>query len=146
MKITVMFDGSCLHGVDGAGAAVAYDKDGNELGRRARYLRDTNTTVNIAEYTGLCLALELARDLGADDVEVLGDSELICRQFTGAYACRNDVLKHLLAKVRFIARTMPANVVVRELPKAGPKRKRRFGNVEADALASECRRAQRDIP
>ena len=146
MKITCLFDGSCLHGVDGAGAAVAYDKDGNELGRRARYLPGPGVTVNQAEYTGLRLALELARDLGADDVEVFGDSELICRQFTGAYACRNDALKHLLAKVRFIARTMPASVVVKELPKSGPKRKRRFGNVEADALASECRRAQRDIP
>ncbi len=141
-----MFDGSCLHGVDGAGAAVAYDKDGNELGRRARYLRDTNTTVNIAEYTGLALALGLARDLGATDVKVLGDSELVVRQYNGIYACRREYLQILLTEVRKIARELCCPVVVDVLPKAGPDRRRRFGNVEADALASECRRAKRDIP
>lgn len=146
MKVTCLFDGSCLHGVDGAGAAVAYDSDGVELARRARYLRDTVVTVNQAEYIGLILALQIARDLGATEVEILGDSELICRQFRGEYACRNERLKPMLSWARRLAEEIPAPVVVRELPKSGPKRKRRFGNVEADALASECRRARRDLP
>lgn len=146
MKVVVLFDGSCLHGVDGAGAAVAYDGHGVELARRARYLNGGDVTVNQAEYVGLTLALQLARDLGATEVEVLGDSELIVRQFRDEYACRNERLKPMLARVRELAEEIPATVVVRELPRAGPKRKRRHGNVEADALASECRRAGRDLP
>ncbi len=158
MKITCLFDGSCLHGVDGAGAAVAYDPDGNELGRRARYLPGPDVTVNVAEYVGLTLALQLAHDLGATSVQVLGDSELIVRQFTGEYACRKEHLRPLLEAAKGTAEALECPVEVRVLPKisAGqhvndrtrrpPKARRRNGNVEADALASECRRARRDLP
>lgn len=146
MKIIAMFDGSCLHGVNGAGAAVAYDSTGVELARRARYLQDTNTTVNIAEYVGLILALGLARDLGATDVEVLGDSELIVKQFSGEYACRRDYLRVLLEQARSAASALRCPVTVRVLPKAGPDHRRRYGNAAADALAGECRKARRDIP
>ncbi len=159
MKVVALFDGSCLHGVDGAGAAVAYDVDGNELARRARYLPDPDVTVNVAEYMGLELALGLARDLGATEIEILGDSELIVRHYNGTYACRKEHLKPLLARVRTLAASFPrsCSIVVRELPKtysgqnhngrgSVPKLRRRNGNVEADALASECRRARRDIP
>lgn len=146
MMVVALFDGSCLHGVDGAGAAVAYDEHGVELARRARYLGDASTTTNIAEYNGLLLALGLARDLGATDVEVLGDSELVVRQFNGLYACRRDYLKVLLCEARAAAEALRCPVLVRELPKAGPTNRRRHGNVEADALAGECRRARRDLP
>lgn len=146
MRVVCLFDGSCLYGVDGAGAAVAYDKNGVELARRARYLRDASTTTNIAEYNGLLLALVLARDLSATDVEILGDSELVVRQFNGVYACRRDYLKVLLREARGVAEALRCPVLVRELPKAGPTYRRRHGNAEADALAGECRRARRDIP
>jgi len=157
MKLIITFDGSCLHGVDGAGAAVACNEDGVELARRARYLPEPDVTVNVAEYMGLELALGLARDLGATDVEVLGDSELIVRQYNGDYVCRKEHLKPLLARARALAAEIPATVVVRELPKSRkhqhnhdrskqPKMRRRNGNVEADALASECRRARKNLP
>lgn len=141
----MLFDGSCLHGVDGAGAAVAYDSSGVELARRARYLPGPDVTVNVAEYVGLTIALELARDLGATDVRVLGDSELIVRQFRGIYACRQAHLRPLLERARSAAAALRCSVEVDVLPKAGPRRKRRFGNVDADALAGECRRARRDV-
>jgi ribonuclease HI len=146
VRVTVLFDGSCLHGVDGAGAAVAYDSSGVELARRARYLPGPDVTVNVAEYTGLRLALELARDLGATSVRVLGDSELIVRQFNLVYACRQEHLRPLLWQARDAAADLRCPVEVDVLPRAGPKRKRRFGNVDADALAGECRRARRDVP
>lgn len=146
MRVVCKFDGSCLHGVNGAGAAVAYDSDGNELARRARYLPGPGTTVNWAEYVGLIVALQLARDLGATDVEVLGDSELVVRQFSGRYVCRNERLKEMLYHAHTVADDLGCRVVVRELPRTGKKMKRRNGNGVADALASECRRARRDLP
>lgn len=42
-------------------------------------------TNNEAEYAALERALEVASDLGFDDVAIRGDSELVVRQITGAY-------------------------------------------------------------
>jgi ribonuclease HI len=52
-------------------------------------------TNNVAEYRGLLLGLERARALGADDVEVVNDSELVARQVTGAYKVKHAGLKPL---------------------------------------------------
>jgi ribonuclease HI/probable phosphoglycerate mutase len=55
-----------------------------------------------------------ARALGADEVEIIGDSELVARQLTGAYRVKNAVLKPLRAEVlralngmRWTIRTVP---------------------------------------
>lgn len=145
MRVVVFFDGGCLHGVHGAGAAVAYTPDGVEIGRRAHYIRSDTVTNNVCEFCGLLVALELARDLGATDVRVLGDSELIVRQFNGVYQCRKTHLQPWLLAVRSAARAF-SNVTVDELPKAGKTNRRRHGNAEADALATLCMREQRDLP
>ena len=42
------------------------------------------TTNNVAEYRALLLGLERARELGASEVEVVGDSELIAKQVRGS--------------------------------------------------------------
>lgn len=47
------------------------------------------TTNNVAEYTGLVKALEHARELGARDVVVNSDSELMVKQMKGAYKVKN---------------------------------------------------------
>ena len=39
---------------------------------------------NVAEYRGLLLGLARARELGADEVEVVNDSELVAKQVNGA--------------------------------------------------------------
>jgi len=145
VRVVVFFDGGCLNRVHGAGAAVVYTTDGVEIGRRAHYMRSDTMTNNTAEYCGLLMALELARDLGASDVRVLGDSELIIRQFNGIYQCRKAHLQPWLTAVRRAARDFSL-VTVDELPKAGKQHKRRHTNSEADALATACMRAGRDLP
>ena len=42
----------------------------------------------MAEYRALLLGLELARELGAREVEVVNDSELVARQIGGEYKVR----------------------------------------------------------
>ena len=44
-----------------------------------------HATNNVAEYRGLLLGLERAAALGADEVEVVNDSELIAKQIDGSY-------------------------------------------------------------
>jgi len=53
------------------------------------------TTNNVAEYRALLLGLQRARELGASDVEVIGDSELIAKQVRGQYKVKNDALRAL---------------------------------------------------
>jgi ribonuclease HI len=52
-------------------------------------------TNNVAEYRGLLLGLERARALGATEVEIVNDSELVARQVTGDYKVKHAGLKPL---------------------------------------------------
>lgn len=54
-------------------------------------------TNNVAEYRALLRGLERARELGADAVEVRGDSELVVKQVAGDYRVRSAELKPLHA-------------------------------------------------
>jgi ribonuclease HI len=73
------------------------------------------TTNNVAEYRALILGLERARELGASEVEVIGDSELIAKQVQGAYKVRKEALRPLHKQAseaieafeRFSIRTVP---------------------------------------
>jgi ribonuclease HI len=55
-------------------------------------------TNNVAEYRALLRGLEAARALGADELEIIGDSELVARQLTGAYRVKRAALKPLHAE------------------------------------------------
>ena len=52
-------------------------------------------TNNVAEYRGLLRGLERARALGATEVEVVNDSELVARQVMGDYKVKHAGLKPL---------------------------------------------------
>lgn len=52
-------------------------------------------TNNVAEYRAVLRALERAGQLGATEVEIIGDSELIARQLTGVYKVKHPAMKPL---------------------------------------------------
>ncbi|MDO8184504.1 ribonuclease HI family protein [Conexibacter sp. JD483] len=54
-------------------------------------------TNNVAEYRALLRGLQRARELGADAVEVRGDSELVVKQVAGDYRVRSADLQPLHA-------------------------------------------------
>ena len=54
-------------------------------------------TNNVAEYRGLLLGLAHARALGASEVEVVNDSELVAKQVNGAYKVKHRDMKPLHA-------------------------------------------------
>ena len=97
MKLVVHVDGGA-RGNPGpaAAAAVLSDAEGNPLEERARLLGEA--TNNVAEYRALLLGLERARALGADEVEVIGDSELIAKQVNGTYKVRHAAMRPLHAE------------------------------------------------
>ena len=97
VKVVVHVDGGSRGNPGPAAvAAVASTPDGEELAERKLYIGEA--TNNVAEYRALLLGLELARELGAEEVEVINDSELVARQIGGEYKVKNAGLKPLFTE------------------------------------------------
>jgi ribonuclease HI len=99
VKLVVHVDGGS-RGNPGpaAAAAVVSTPDGEVLDEASVILGET--TNNVAEYRGLLLGLERARELGATDVEVVNDSELIAKQVNGEYKVKSPDMTPLHAQAR----------------------------------------------
>src|SRR3954471_21008254 len=81
-KVVVHVDGGARGNPGPAAvAAVATTPDGEPLAERNAYIGEA--TNNVAEYRAVLLAIELARELGAREVEIVNDSELVARQIGG---------------------------------------------------------------
>jgi len=94
MKVIVHVDGGARGNPGPAAAAcVIASPEGEVLGEHAQLLG--TTTNNVAEYRALLLGLERARELGASEIEVVGDSELIARQVRGLYKVKHEAMKPL---------------------------------------------------
>ena len=57
-------------------------------------------TNNVAEYRALLLGIERARALGAAELDLVGDSELVVRQVKGEYKVKDAGLRELHSQVR----------------------------------------------
>ena len=108
-------------------AAVVSGPDGAPLAERGEYIGET--TNNVAEYRAVLLGLQLARELGAREVEVVNDSELVARQITGAYKVKHAGLKPLFIE------TMEA---LRGFDRWAVRNVRRESNERADELVNEA--------
>jgi ribonuclease HI len=86
-------------------------------------------TNNAAEYRALLLGIERARALGAETVELVGDSELIVRQVRGDYKVRDAGLRPLHAAAQEALRGFE-RWSIRNVPRAE--------NAAADALVNEA--------
>lgn len=70
-------------------------KEGETVEHITRYLG--KTTNNQAEYTAIIIGLERAKHMGAEEVEVVMDSELAVKQLTGIYRVKNpDIAKRFM--------------------------------------------------
>ena len=78
-------------------AAVASEPGGEVLAERSE--RIGAATNNVAEYRAVLLGIELARELGADEIELVGDSQLIVRQVQGEYKVKQEHLRPLRDEV-----------------------------------------------
>ena len=126
-KVVVHVDGGA-RGNPGpaAAAAVATAPDGTALGERARYIGEA--TNNVAEYRAIQLGIELAKELGAEEIELVNDSQLVARQIGGEYRVKNKGLIPLFTE------TMAA---LREFDRWSVRDVRREQNERADELVNE---------
>jgi ribonuclease HI len=110
-----------------AAAAVISTPDGDVLDEASLTLgRATN---NVAEYRGLLLGLERARALGATEVDVVNDSELVARQISGAYKVKHPDMRPLYLEAMQALRGFE-RWSVRSVPRAQ--------NADADALVNQA--------
>lgn len=133
MKVVVHVDGGA-RGNPGpaAAAAVVSRPDGEVLDEAARTLgRATN---NVAEYRGLLLGLERARELGATEVEVVNDSELIAHQVNGRYKVKHPDMIPLHRE---------ALAALKDFDAWSVKPVKRAQNAAADALVNQALDAAR---
>ena len=100
---------------------------GAELDTASAYLGQA--TNNVAEYRGLLLGLERARALGATEVEVVNDSELVAKQVNGVYKVKHADMKPLYAEAMAALRSF-GNWTIRSVPRAE--------NADADALVNQA--------
>jgi ribonuclease HI len=128
VKLVVHVDGGS-RGNPGpaAAAAVLSTPDGDVVDEAARTLG--RTTNNVAEYRGLLLGLERAAALGATEVEVINDSELIAHQVTGRYKVKHPDMKPLHAEALRALRGFE-RWSIRPVPRAQ--------NADADALVNQA--------
>ena len=128
MRVVVHVDGGARGNPGPAAvAAVATSPEGDTLGERNAYIGET--TNNVAEYRALLLGLELAGELGAREVEVINDSELVARQIGGQYKVKNAGLRPLYLEALSALRGFD-RWSVRTVPRAE--------NADADALVNQA--------
>jgi ribonuclease HI len=110
-----------------AAAAVVSTPDGEVLDEAAELLG--TVTNNVAEYRGLLLGLDRARALGATEVEVVNDSELVAHQVNGRYKVKHPDMKPLHAEALRRLAAFDA-WSLRPVPRAQ--------NADADALVNQA--------
>jgi ribonuclease HI len=111
-------------GPAGAGAQIT-DGDGAVLAEIAEGLGET--TNNVAEYTAVIRGLERALELGAREVLLRSDSQLLINQIEGRYRVRTPHLQPLHRRVRALAG---------RFERIDYEHVRRERNTEADRLAN----------
>lgn len=128
--LTIYIDGS-VQGNPGPGAigVVILNGDGQVMEAWGEAIGEV--TNNQAEYRALLAALEKARRLGAAEVTIRSDSQLLVRQFSGEYRVKDAKLRPLHERARALAGRFQS-FQLEHIP--------REENRAADRLANRARR------
>jgi ribonuclease HI len=133
VKLVVHVDGGSRGNPGPAAAgAVVSTPDGEVVDRLGEAIGIA--TNNVAEYRGLLLGVRRAAALGASEVEVVNDSELVAKQVNGQYKVKHADMKPLHAE-SLQALAAFDRWTVRSVPRAQ--------NADADALVNETLDAAR---
>jgi ribonuclease HI len=94
MRLVVHVDGGARGNPGPAAAAAVVSSSQGEVLDESSELLGVATN-NVAEYRGLLLGLARASALGATEVEVVNDAELIAKQVRGIYKVKHQALRQL---------------------------------------------------
>lgn len=126
MKVHLFVDGAARGNPGPAGIGVVVKKGPETLLEVADYIG--KATNNVAEYLALIRGLEEALLLGATEVEVFSDSELLVKQVNGEYRVKNEGL---------IPLSYQARALISKFKRFSITHKVREENKHADELANK---------
>jgi len=128
MRVIVHVDGGARGnpGPAAVGAVVA-DPEGTVLDESAETIG--TATNNVAEYRAVLLGIERARALGATQLELVNDSELVARQLQGVYKVKHAAMRPLHHAATRALRNFE-RWSIRSVPRAQ--------NAHADALVNQA--------
>jgi ribonuclease HI len=127
-KLVVHVDGGARGNPGPAAIGVVISEPGGEVIDEVAERIGTATN-NVAEYRALLRGLERAASLGAREVEIVNDSELVAKQLTGAYRVKHPAMKPLYEEAVTALRAFD-RWEVRSVPRAQ--------NARADALVNQA--------
>ena len=94
MRVVVHVDGGARGNPGPAAvAAVITGPDGTVLDETSETIG--TATNNVAEYQAVLLGARRAREIGASEVELVNDSELVARQLQGVYKVKHPAMRPL---------------------------------------------------
>jgi ribonuclease HI len=127
-KLVLHLDGGA-RGNPGPAAigVVIADPDGAVIDELAE--RIGVATNNVAEYEALLRGVARAAELGATELELINDSELVAKQLTGAYKVKHPAMKPLYDRARAALAGFD-RWQIRSVPRAQ--------NADADRLVNEA--------
>jgi len=131
-RVIICADGASLGnpGPSAIGATIK-DEQGKLIARISQ--RIGRATNNQAEYRAIIAALEEAARLGAKQVDISSDSQLVVRQINGEYRVKKATLKPLYQQVKKL-QSLLDGFTITHIP--------RQQNQEADNLANMALRAR----
>lgn len=133
--MVIYTDGGARGNPGPAGTGVVIKNEAGEVVyRHGGYIG--SATNNVAEYSALIKALTEAHNLGATEVKVNMDSELIVRQMLGQYKIKEPTLQQLAQKVLGL---------LKHFDKHSFTHIRREFNKEADMLVNQAIDAGADV-
>ena len=128
MRVTLHCDGGSRGNPGPAGVGVVItDASGEVIGEVSQAIGVA--TNNVAEYEAVIRGLARAQELGATEVDLVGDSELVAKQITGQYKVKHPDMKPLHAQVKQ-ALLQFSDWTIKTVPRAQ--------NSDADALVNQA--------
>jgi ribonuclease HI len=128
VKVVVHVDGGARGNPGPAAAAAVVSTPSGDVLDEAHELLGVATN-NVAEYRGLLLGLARARALGAEEVEVVNDSELVAKQVNGQYKVKHPDMRPLYEQALQALGAFDT-WSIRSVPRAQ--------NADADALVNQA--------
>jgi len=143
MSYLLQFDGAANPNPGPAsGAYVLFSPPKKDNGSLCRFVVQEgyrflpHATNNEAEYTGLLLGLQAAKENGVTKIEIEGDSQLVINQVLGAWQVKTPSLVPLKSKAASLYYTFPTRLL-RHIP--------RELNTDADFLSKEALQAKTEV-
>jgi len=128
VKVVVHVDGGSRGNPGPSAAAATLASPSGELLDEVSELIGPATN-NVAEYRGVLLGLRRAKELGATQVELINDSELVARQLNGDYKVKHPSMIPLFGEAR---------AALAGFEQWSIRTVRREDNARADALVNVC--------